>query len=143
MVRGGARRYRGSLLSEMGRQEQHVHGEAGFQVVTRGGPDEAVACVEAMLRAAMPADEIVTCFLGEQFVHDKGDNRTHDEAMGYVLKDMPECHQPSGETLPDAEQGKLYREPKIFWYRSNMSLERCREVIIARARTLPLAATLT
>jgi hypothetical protein len=119
------------LVMEMGSKEQHHHGEAAFQVLSRGGPDEAVACIEAMLRAAMPEDERVTCYLGEQFVHDKGDDRTHDEAKGYALKDMPEQHQPSGETLPDAVQRKLYREPRIFWFVSNMPIERCRECILA------------
>ena len=66
-----------------------------------------------------------------QFVHDKGDNRTHEEAFGYVLKDMPEEEQPDGTFLPTAEQDRFYREPKTFWYLSNMSIDRCRICILA------------
>ena len=120
-----------ALVMERGAKEKHHHGQYAAEIFTPNGLDTAVHCFEALIKA---------CVLTLQYVHvipkvhDKGDDRTANEAFGYVMKDMPDKPDEHGRWLPFAEQGVYYRDPKPFFFHSNMSLERQRECIFEYRR---------
>ena len=84
-----------ALVMERGAKEKHHHGQYAAEIFTPNGLDTAVHCFEALIKA---------CVLTLQYVHvipkvhDKGDDRTANEAFGYVMKDMPD--KPDRSLLP-------------------------------------------
>ena len=79
----------------------------------------------------MPNNDAATVMLE---VHDKGDDRSKEECIGYSLKDMPEEQQRDGTSRPRAVMGKYYARPKVFYWRGNISDARAEECIIEYRR---------
>jgi len=99
------------LACEVGNKMRKHYEQAAVEVLTTGNVDIAVFALTALLEACiMPKNEVATCILD---VHDKGANRSKEEAMGYAAKDMPWKIFPDGTSHPRAEQGKYYARPKV------------------------------
>ena len=120
-----------ALVMEMGIKAEHMHhhGQLGVECLSAHALELVVKCCELCVRECLLlSEENCTCVPN---AHDKGDNRTKEEHMGYCLKKMPKKELPDGRVLPYAEQGVYYRDPAPFLFFSNMSIDRCRECIKA------------
>jgi hypothetical protein len=113
---------------EIGEKERKHHGQGAVEVFTSGAADMASDALKALLEACFLENEA-----GSQVhdVHDKGENRSKEEAIGYALKDMPSAMMPDGTVHPRAIQGQYYARPKVFCWRGNLSDERAEECIEA------------
>lgn len=113
---------------EIGRKLKKHHGQGGVEVLTSGNVEQAASALEALLDACvLPNNGAATA---PHEVHDKGDDRTKGECIGYSLKDMPEQIMPDGTSRPRAVQGKYHARPKVFFWRGNLSDERAEEYIM-------------
>lgn len=131
--------------------------QGGVEVFTSGSVDLAASAMTALLDACVLQNTEAATSINE--VHNKGDDRSKEECIGYSLKDMPEQVQQDGTSRPRAQQGKYcaHRQvrtrsysqstpalcvrravcmcvavarPKVFYWRGNISNERAEECIM-------------
>ena len=113
---------------EIGQKLKKHHGQGGVECFTSGNDEQAARALEALLdMCVMPDNEAGTA---PHEVHDKGEDRSKEECIGYALKDMPERVMKDGTSRPRAEQGKYFSRPKVFYWRGNLSDERAEECIM-------------
>ena len=116
------------LAIEVGKKMRKHHGQGGAEVLSSGNVDLASQAIEALLGACeLEENEAASTMLE---VHDKGDDRSKEECIGYAIKDMPEKNMPDGTVRPRAVQGKYHSRPKVFYWRGNISDERAEECIM-------------
>lgn len=113
---------------ETGMKLHKHHGQGGVEVFSSGNVELAANALEALLDACVLPDNNAATAPHE--VHDKGDDRSKEECIGYALKDMPEKIMRDGTSHPRAQQGKYFARPKVFYWRGNISDERAEECIM-------------